>query len=141
MSAAATRGPQVVVATSNPGKLREFRAILADLDVEWLGLEEAGHVEFPEEGLDYEANAMAKARAAADQLGLPALADDSDEPDDVAAAAAAGRARPQTAHQAGNMLSDFEVAAKRLDALKSHERNRQKAMLKEKLERMAALIA
>lgn len=69
--------PRVVVATSNAGKLREFRAILGDLDVEWLGLDEAGAVDFPPEGSDYEANAVAKARAAADQLGLPALADDS----------------------------------------------------------------
>ncbi len=69
--------PRVVVATSNAGKLREFREILADLDVEWVSLAEAGKVDFPEEGYDYEANAVAKARAAADQLGLPALADDS----------------------------------------------------------------
>jgi XTP/dITP diphosphohydrolase len=69
--------PRVVVATSNVGKLREFREILADLDVEWVSLAEAGKVDFPEEGYDYEANAVAKARAAADQLGLPALADDS----------------------------------------------------------------
>ena len=69
--------PRVVIATANESKLREIRAILADLDVEWVGLAEAGQVAFPEEGDDYEANAVAKARAAAEQLGLPAVADDS----------------------------------------------------------------
>ena len=39
MSAAATRGPQVVVATSNPGKLREIRTLLADLPVELCALD------------------------------------------------------------------------------------------------------
>ena len=46
MSAARLR---VVVATANESKLREIRAILADLEVEWVGLAEAGEVAFPEE--------------------------------------------------------------------------------------------
>lgn len=94
--------PRVVIATSNPGKLREFRAILADLDVEWLGLAEAGDVAFPEEGLDYEANAVAKARAAADQLGLPALADDSG----LEVEGLAGAPGPASARYGGPGLDD-----------------------------------
>lgn len=69
--------PRVVVATGNAGKLREIREILADVPIELVGLEAAGGVAFPEEGERYRANALAKARAAASQLGLPALADDS----------------------------------------------------------------
>ena len=94
--------PRVVIATSNPGKLREFRAILADLDIEWLGLAEAGDVAFPEEGLDYEANAVAKARAASDQLGLPALADDSG----LEVEGLAGAPGPASARSGGPGLDD-----------------------------------
>ena len=68
---------RVVVATSNTGKVREIAAILSGLPVEWLSLENLPEVEFPEEGGDYRANAEAKARAAALQLGHFAVADDS----------------------------------------------------------------
>jgi XTP/dITP diphosphohydrolase len=70
-------GPDIAVATGNPGKLHEIRAILADLPVRLRGLSELPPVEFPEEGDDYRANAVAKARAAAGATGLAALADDS----------------------------------------------------------------
>lgn len=66
-----------VAATANPGKLREFRSILAPLGIECEGLPAASGVEFPAEGLDYAANALAKARAVARRLGRPALGDDS----------------------------------------------------------------
>lgn len=69
--------PRVVVATGNAGKLREIREILADAPVAFVGLDVAGAVAFPDEGDSYRANALAKARAAASQLGLPAVADDS----------------------------------------------------------------
>ncbi|MED5261532.1 MAG: RdgB/HAM1 family non-canonical purine NTP pyrophosphatase [Myxococcota bacterium] len=68
---------RVVVATSNAGKVKEIAAILGDLHVEWLSLEDLPPVDFPEEGGDYRANAEAKARAAALQLGHFAVADDS----------------------------------------------------------------
>lgn len=67
----------VVIATGNAGKVREIREILAGSSIPLVGLDTAGPVEFPEEGDDYAVNAIAKARAAARQLGLPALADDS----------------------------------------------------------------
>ncbi|HJO22902.1 MAG: RdgB/HAM1 family non-canonical purine NTP pyrophosphatase [Myxococcota bacterium] len=67
----------VVIATGNPGKLREIREILAQRPIPLIGLDDAGSVKFPEEGDDYEANAVAKAQAAARQLDRPALADDS----------------------------------------------------------------
>jgi XTP/dITP diphosphohydrolase len=70
-------GPGIAVATGNPGKLREIRAILADLPVRLLGLAELAPVEFPDEGHDYRENAVVKARAAARATGLAALADDS----------------------------------------------------------------
>jgi XTP/dITP diphosphohydrolase len=69
--------PRWVVASSNRGKVDEIRGILAHHPVEVDSLSEAGPVTFPEEGLDYAANAIAKARAAAEQLGVMAVADDS----------------------------------------------------------------
>lgn len=71
-------GPSsVVVATANAGKLAEIRAILSDFPVELCPLSDFAPVSFPEEGGDYAANAIAKARAAAEQLGSVAVADDS----------------------------------------------------------------
>jgi len=71
--------PRIVLATGNRGKLREVRAILADLgaDLDVVGLDAFPDVVLPEEGDDYAANALAKARAAAQATGLPALGDDS----------------------------------------------------------------
>jgi XTP/dITP diphosphohydrolase len=68
---------EVVVASSNPGKLREIRAILEELPLAIVGLDAVAEVHFPEEGDDYEANARVKARVVASQSGRPALADDS----------------------------------------------------------------
>jgi XTP/dITP diphosphohydrolase len=68
---------RLVVATTNPGKLREIRSLLVDLPFDVCSLEGLPAVDFPEEGGDYEANAIGKARAVADQLGELAVADDS----------------------------------------------------------------
>lgn len=66
---------RVVVASQNPGKAKEIARLLEGFEVH--SLAEFEPVEFPEEGGDYEANARAKALAAARALGLPCLADDS----------------------------------------------------------------
>lgn len=67
-----------VVATSNPGKLREFRAIFEAYGLELLTKGEAGVTEDPEEnGADFSENALIKARACAAASGLPSIADDS----------------------------------------------------------------
>ncbi len=68
---------RVVVATSNPGKLREIRELLEPLPVPLVGLDALPGLRLPPEGDDYAANAVAKARAAAQRGGAPALADDS----------------------------------------------------------------
>lgn len=69
--------PVVALATGNEGKVRELRALLEPMGLRAASLVELGPVAFPAEGDDYEANARAKALAAARALGLPALADDS----------------------------------------------------------------
>jgi XTP/dITP diphosphohydrolase len=65
----------LVIATKNPGKVREFRALLSDLPLELRGAEEMPEVE--ETGTTFAANAELKARAAAAWAGGWALADDS----------------------------------------------------------------
>ncbi len=74
MSAAAR---ELIVATSNPGKLRELRELLGDLPALLCGLERAPGLVLPEEGDDYAANATAKALAVARATGCLSLADDS----------------------------------------------------------------
>jgi len=70
-------GRLIVVATKNPGKLREFGEILGSREFALCDLADFSDVRFPEEGSDYAENAIAKAQAAAGQLGEIALADDS----------------------------------------------------------------
>lgn len=69
----------IVLATTNPGKVREFAALLADggLPLRVLGMADLGLEAPPETGTTFAANAILKARHAADHSGLPALADDS----------------------------------------------------------------
>jgi XTP/dITP diphosphohydrolase len=71
---------RVVLATRNEGKVAELRRILADagLDVELVGADAfAALPDVPETGATFAANAILKARAAAEYTGLPAIADDS----------------------------------------------------------------
>ena len=78
----------LVVATSNPGKLREFRALLSDLPFELHGLGELGIAPPEESGTTFLENALLKARHAATAAsaaglrggpapGVAAIADDS----------------------------------------------------------------
>lgn len=70
---------RLVIATHNPGKLREFQAILRPWADRLVSLADvAPGAPAPEEdGETYEDNARLKARAAVAATGLPALADDS----------------------------------------------------------------
>ncbi len=68
---------KVVLASNNPGKLREFSAILARADIDMVAQGELGVPEADEPYLTFVENALAKARHASQITGLPALADDS----------------------------------------------------------------
>ena len=70
-------GGKLVIATHNPGKLREIAALIEPLGIECVGAEELGLPEPEEIGNTFVDNADLKAREAADLSGLPALADDS----------------------------------------------------------------
>ena len=68
---------KLVIASHNAGKVREIAALLAPFGVDVVSAAALGLPEPEETGTTYEANAVLKARAAADASGLPALADDS----------------------------------------------------------------
>ena len=68
---------RLVLASGNAGKLKELQALLAPLAIEVVAQSELGVVEAEETGLSFIENALLKARNAAAQTGLPALADDS----------------------------------------------------------------
>lgn len=68
---------KVVLASANPGKQREFAALLAPYGVELLLQSALGIQSVEETGTTFAANALLKARHAAHLSGLPALADDS----------------------------------------------------------------
>ena len=68
---------RVVVATHNPGKLREMRELLAPFGADAVSAGELGLPEPEETGTSFAANALLKARAACAASGLPAIADDS----------------------------------------------------------------
>lgn len=68
---------EVVIATGNPGKLREFRQLLAGLSLTLHSQSELGLSEAEETGLSFVENAIIKARHASEESGLPAIADDS----------------------------------------------------------------
>ena len=68
---------KLVVASNNPGKLREFGELLAPLGWETLPQKALGVAECEEPHGTFVENALAKARHASACTGLPALADDS----------------------------------------------------------------
>jgi XTP/dITP diphosphohydrolase len=69
---------RLLVATTNPGKLREIRSLLAGVPVELLTLLELDPIEEPEEtGETFEDNARLKALYYADRSGITTVAEDS----------------------------------------------------------------
>src|SRR5215216_1667181 len=70
-------GDKLVIATHNPGKLREIGDLVRPFGIDCVGAAELGLPEPEEIGNSFVANAELKAREAADLSGLPALADDS----------------------------------------------------------------
>lgn len=71
------RGATLVLASHNPGKLREIRELLEPFALVIKGAGELGLPEPEETGETFAANAALKALAASEASGLPALADDS----------------------------------------------------------------
>ena len=68
---------EIVLASSNPGKVREINQLLEDLDLHVQPQTTFGVEDAEETGLTFAENAILKARNAAQHTGLPAIADDS----------------------------------------------------------------
>lgn len=102
---------QLVIASNNQGKLREFQAMLAPLGIEVLTQAQLGISEAEEPHCTFVENALAKARHVSKQCGLPALADDSG----ICVAALGGAPGVYSARYAGdNPKSDAKNNAKLL---------------------------
>lgn len=99
---------KVVLASNNPGKLRELDAVLRPMGWELVTQGSLGVSEAEETGTTFEANALLKARHAAACTGLAALADDSgievDALDGRPGVYSARYAGPQCDDEANNRL-------------------------------------
>ncbi|HYH42899.1 MAG TPA: non-canonical purine NTP pyrophosphatase, partial [Burkholderiales bacterium] len=68
---------KIVIASSNPGKIREFSQMLTPLGFEIVPQSALGIPDAPEPHATFVENALAKARHASRLAGMPAFADDS----------------------------------------------------------------
>jgi XTP/dITP diphosphohydrolase len=103
----------LVIASGNPGKLREIGAILAPLAIDVVPQSAFGVKEIEEPHLTFVENAIAKARHASRHTGLPALADDSG----VCVDALGGAPGVHSARYAGYPRSDQRNNLKLIAAL------------------------
>lgn len=101
--------PRLVIASHNPGKVREIADLLAPCGIEVASAAELGLSEPEETGTSFAENAAIKALAAARTSGLPALADDSG----LAVAALDGAPGIHSARWAGEDR-DFGLAMERV---------------------------
>jgi XTP/dITP diphosphohydrolase len=102
-----------VLASGNPGKLREFRRLLEPRGFSLVAQGDLGIPEADEPHCTFVENALAKARHASRLSGLPALADDSG----VCVEALAGAPGVYSAHFAGEPRSDARNNAKLAEVL------------------------
>ncbi len=93
---------KIILASDNPGKLRELAELLAPLGLAVLPQSAFGITTPPETGTTFRDNALLKARHTAQRSGLPALADDSG----IEVDALQGRPGVYSARYAGEGASD-----------------------------------
>jgi XTP/dITP diphosphohydrolase len=103
-------GDRLVVASHNPGKVKEIRALIAPFGITTLGAAELSLAEPEETGTSFAENAALKAEAAMRASGLPALSDDSG----LCVAALEGAPGIHSARWAGP-AKDFRVAMRRVE--------------------------
>lgn len=106
---------KVVLATGNPGKVREMADLLAAFGLDIVAQTELGVESVEETGLTFIENAILKARHAAAITGLPAIADDSG----LAVDALGGAPGIYSARYAGEEASDRQNLLKLLAALEN----------------------
>lgn len=104
---------KIVLATGNPGKVREIQRILGEFGVEIVPQTELGVGDADETGTSFLENALIKARHASLMTGLPAIADDSG----LAVDALDGRPGVYSARYAGRGATDDSNIDKLLQEL------------------------
>jgi len=124
------RTRRILVATTNPGKIAELRAMLGN-DVRWLGLAEFGEIaEIEEDGSTFAENARKKAAGYAKATGLWTIADDSGlviEALDGAPGVKSARFSGEKLEDAERTLIDHRNIAKVLELLKDIPREKRAA--------------
>jgi XTP/dITP diphosphohydrolase len=111
---------RIVIASNNPGKLREIAGLLAPLGLEVLPQSDFAIPEADEPHHTFVENALAKARHASRLAGLPALADDSG----ICVEALGGAPGVYSAHYAGFPKSDARNNEKLIADLREKENRR-----------------
>jgi len=106
---------KVVLATGNPGKVRELAELLSAFGLDIVAQSDLGVESAEETGLTFIENAILKARHAAQITGLPAIADDSG----LAVDALGGAPGIYSARYAGEDASDQQNLEKLLQALEN----------------------
>jgi XTP/dITP diphosphohydrolase len=104
---------RAVLASANPGKLRELGSLLEPYGLELVPQAALGIGSVPESGATFLENALLKARHASAAAQLPALADDSG----IEVDALGGRPGVRSARYAGEGASDAENLARLLEEL------------------------
>jgi XTP/dITP diphosphohydrolase len=104
----------LVIATRNPGKTNEIRALLEGFPIDIRNLDDFGPIpEVAEDGATFEANAYKKASFTARVLGFPSLADDSG----LVVPALSGAPGVHSARWAGTDATDEDRCRKLLQAM------------------------
>ena len=111
---------KLVLASSNPGKLREFEALLAPLGMEIVPQSSLRVAEADEPHGTFVENALAKARNASRRTKLPALADDSG----ICVAVLGGEPGVHSARFAGEPRSDARNNEKLIEMLTDKDNRR-----------------
>lgn len=104
---------KIVIASDNPGKLTEMARLLSPLGVTIVAQRDLGVPGADETGTTFEQNALIKARHAAAETGLPAIADDSG----LVVDALGGRPGVYSARYAGENASSADNVEKLLGEL------------------------
>ena len=105
-----SRGDKLVIASHNPGKVREIRELLEPYGLKVIGAADFGLAEPEETGSTFAENAILKAEAASAASNLAALADDSG----LSVAALNGAPGVYSARWAGPK-KDFRMAMTRVE--------------------------
>lgn len=113
----------VVLASNNPGKIREINTLLSDTGIEVISQSEFNVPDVAETGFSFIENALIKARNAASYCPYPVIADDSG----IALDALDGRPGIYSARYAGIDASDEDNLCKLIDEVKDLPEDRRKA--------------